>query len=102
MTATGSSKVLYAAELGPLMKPLEALATSAKFEAVPSFQEMLDGDGITKLYPYGKTFEEARNDPIIVLHSSGSTGTPKTDLRNGDGVKRADHFTYIQACPNQS
>lgn len=28
-------------------------------------------------YPYSKTFEEARKDPYVVLHSSGSTGTPK-------------------------
>lgn len=30
-----------------------------------------------KPYPYSKTFEEARKDPYVVLHSSGSTGTPK-------------------------
>ncbi|KGO48654.1 hypothetical protein PEX1_053690 [Penicillium expansum] len=28
-------------------------------------------------YPYTKTFEEARKDPYVVLHSSGSTGTLK-------------------------
>ena len=28
-------------------------------------------------YEYCKTFDEARNDPIITVHSSGSTGDPK-------------------------
>ncbi|KAK8051651.1 hypothetical protein PG993_003036 [Apiospora rasikravindrae] len=28
-------------------------------------------------YPYTKTFEEARNDPCVVLHTTGSTGLPK-------------------------
>ena len=28
-------------------------------------------------FPYTKTFEEARKDPYVVMHSSGSTGTPK-------------------------
>lgn len=74
MNATASSKVLYATELEPLMKPLQAMAPSTEFQAVPPFQEMLDGDGNTTPYPYVKTFEEARNDPIVVLHSSGSTG----------------------------
>lgn len=74
MNATESNKLLYAAELGPLMKPLQTLAPAAEFVAVPAFQEMLDGDGKSTPYPYEKTFEEARNDPIIVLHSSGSTG----------------------------
>ena len=27
--------------------------------------------------PYGKTFEQARWDPFVVLHTSGSTGLPK-------------------------
>ena len=29
------------------------------------------------IYPFNKTFEEARNDPALILHSSGSTGPPK-------------------------
>jgi len=28
-------------------------------------------------YPFTKSFEEAKNDPILVLHTSGSTGLPK-------------------------
>ncbi|KAK8080222.1 hypothetical protein PG997_008040 [Apiospora hydei] len=30
-----------------------------------------------KPYPYTKTFEEARNDPCVILHTTGSTGLPK-------------------------
>ena len=31
----------------------------------------------TEPYEYLKTYEQAKDDPIIVLHSSGSTGDPK-------------------------
>ncbi|KAH8204592.1 hypothetical protein TruAng_001221 [Truncatella angustata] len=35
-------------------------------------------------YPYNKTFEQARKDPYVTLHSSGSTGTPKVlNLKQG-------------------
>jgi hypothetical protein len=27
-----------------------------------------------EFYPFTKSFADARNDPIVVLHSSGSTG----------------------------
>ncbi|KAM0814113.1 putative Carrier domain-containing protein [Seiridium cardinale] len=75
MEQTGSTKLLHAPELGPLIKPMRALAPSIHIEAVPTFEEMLDSNPAH--YPFSKSFEEARNDPIIVLHSSGSTGTPK-------------------------
>ncbi|KAL1893341.1 putative secondary metabolism biosynthetic enzyme [Sporothrix stenoceras] len=29
------------------------------------------------VYPYDKTFDEARQDPFVILHTSGSTGLPK-------------------------
>jgi len=28
-------------------------------------------------YPYTKTFEQARSDPLVVVHTSGTTGAPK-------------------------
>lgn len=72
MKSTGSIKVLHAAELAPLVQPLQALDPSINTHGVPSLQEMLDSK--PEKYPYEKTFDEARNDPIAVLHSSGSTG----------------------------
>ncbi|MCJ1382583.1 hypothetical protein MMC17_005696 [Xylographa soralifera] len=38
--------------------------------------ELFQGD-VAPTYAFTKTFEEARNDPFIVLHTSGSTGLPK-------------------------
>lgn len=34
-------------------------------------------DGPHKIYPYNKTFAEARQEPFAVFHTSGSTGMPK-------------------------
>ena len=39
---------------------------------VPSLDEMLEGNG--QKYPYNETFENAKRNPIVILHSSGSTG----------------------------
>ena len=40
---------------------------------VPGVEELLNGEQVQP-YPYTKTFEEAKTDPAVVLHSSGSTG----------------------------
>ena len=41
-------------------------------------------------YPYTKTFEEAKWDPILVMHSSGSTGPPKLIVMNHGYMSRVD------------
>ncbi|KAK4186651.1 hypothetical protein QBC35DRAFT_412198 [Podospora australis] len=43
---------------------------------VPELTELLDETAVP-IYPYTKTFEEARHDPCLVLHTTGSTGLPK-------------------------
>ena len=39
---------------------------------IPSLDEFLTTE-VTP-YPYNKSFEEARKDPLVALHTSGSTG----------------------------
>lgn len=50
---------------------------------IRTFDEWLAQESVTH-YPYEKSFEEAANDPFIVIHTSGSTGLPKPiTLRHG-------------------
>lgn len=42
---------------------------------IPGNDELLDGP-VVPIYPFEKTFEEARTEPFVTLHTSGSTGTP--------------------------
>ncbi|KAL3492079.1 putative NRPS-like enzyme [Aspergillus germanicus] len=43
---------------------------------IPSLDELLCSQDLPP-YPYNKTFEDARHEPLFVLHTSGSTGIPK-------------------------
>ncbi|PQE06723.1 L-aminoadipate-semialdehyde dehydrogenase protein [Rutstroemia sp. NJR-2017a BBW] len=43
---------------------------------VPELDELLDNAEV-RMYPYNKSFAEARTDPCLVLHTTGSTGLPK-------------------------
>lgn len=49
---------------------------------VDELDEVLDLEEKAPVYPYSKTFEEAKYDPYLVLHSSGTTGNPKPVIIN--------------------
>ena len=49
--------------------------STRQFEA-PEMHELLD-DAQAPLFQYTKTFEQARYDPMCVVHTSGTTGRPK-------------------------
>lgn len=47
-----------------------------KVVPVPDLQDLLHSDDVPP-FPFEKSFEEARGDPCIVLHTSGTTSLPK-------------------------
>lgn len=65
---------------------------------LPTLAAFLSPDGPVEPYPYTKTFEEARADPYVTLHSSGSTGTPKILLLKQGSAASHDAF---QLFPNR-
>jgi hypothetical protein len=48
---------------------------------IPSLQELINYQNVEN-YPFEKTFEEERNNPIFVLHTSGSTGNEPPPFLN--------------------
>ncbi|KAF2262722.1 acetyl-CoA synthetase-like protein [Lojkania enalia] len=48
-------------------------------------------------YPFRKTFEEAKLDPLVVLHTSGTTGLPKPIIYSNDWV--AAYMQSMQVLP---
>ncbi|KAI0483351.1 hypothetical protein GGR56DRAFT_686675 [Xylariaceae sp. FL0804] len=61
--------------VGDISRQLKQHMPSLTTVEVPSFEKFMSSP--SEHYPYEKTFEEARNEPVVVLHSSGSTGLPK-------------------------
>ena len=61
---------------------------------VEGLTEFLRGD-FTERYEYKKTFEEAAQDPFIIVHTSGSTGLPKPITLYHGGVATIDNQHLI-------
>ena len=63
---------------------------------IRTFDQWLAQESVAH-YEYEKSFEEAANDPFIVIHTSGSTGLPKPiTLRHG-GLATSDAHHLMPA-----
>ena len=58
---------------------------------LPDLDFFLDS-GLVERYPYNKTWDQARKDPYVVMHSSGTTGTPKVLVLKQGTVAAHDAF----------
>lgn len=52
------------------------LARPVRHEIIPELDDLLNAHPVEE-YPYLKTFDEAKDDPFLILHTSGTTGAPK-------------------------
>ncbi|KAK7958648.1 thioester reductase domain-containing protein [Apiospora saccharicola] len=66
---------LLASAVSAQVQPILAERPMRAF-TVPELEWFLE-ESLVEPYPYTKTFEEARHDPCVVLHTTGSTGLPK-------------------------
>ncbi|KAG5994521.1 putative NRPS-like protein biosynthetic cluster [Claviceps pusilla] len=57
---------------------------------VPLEEQWLHAE--TSPFPYTKTYQEARFDPLVVLHTSGTTGFPKPIVVRQGGMAIADEY----------
>lgn len=44
---------------------------------LPELDDLLNLDDMAATFPYNKTYEEAKDDPFVIVHTSGTTGPPK-------------------------
>jgi acyl-CoA synthetase (AMP-forming)/AMP-acid ligase II len=66
---------------------------------IPPLDVLLHESDNVPPYPYGKSFEEARHDPVLVLHTSGSTGTPKPLIYTNEFIWRIYQANTLPAPP---
>lgn len=65
------------------------------FHEIPSLADLLDEE--YPHYPYDKTFDKARSEPLVMVHTSGTTGIPKPLIYSHDWL--ASWNEQCQASP---
>ena len=72
LQATDCKKVFLSPEFSHLAKAVSAILPDLTYQAIQEFDHWLNS--YTRHYPFQRTLEQAKWDPVIILHSSGSTG----------------------------
>lgn len=88
MKITKSKLLFFSGNYGSQQEDYEGLLPGTKMIVIPSMEEMTQTQ--TKHYPYTKTWEEAKKDVVIIIHTSGSTGNPKPIFLNNLYLRRVD------------
>ncbi|CAG8971674.1 hypothetical protein HYALB_00003142 [Hymenoscyphus albidus] len=65
--------------------------TGRQLYSIPSFETLLNEE--YPHYPFDKTFESAREEPLVMVHTSGTTGMPKPLIYTHDWVA-----TWVEQC----
>ncbi|OBT53428.1 hypothetical protein VE04_06668 [Pseudogymnoascus sp. 24MN13] len=72
---TKCSMVFYSGNCKEQCVQLKGLVAGLQIVDVPDLDEMINTP--SKPYPYNKTWEEAKDDVVMIVHTSGSTGAPR-------------------------
>ncbi|KAF4638022.1 hypothetical protein G7Y89_g45 [Cudoniella acicularis] len=86
------NKILVPETLPPI---IQTILSRKQLDTVPipNLRDLFAPNPVP-VYPYTKTFAQARFDPFVVLHTSGSTGFPKPVILTHGTM--AQHDTFLQ------
>lgn len=73
LDSTQCHAYLCPASTVPVIEKVHAERPGMQLVVVPGYEEWLNEDMVEN-YPYRKTFEEAKGDTFMIVHTSGTTG----------------------------
>ncbi|KAH8690545.1 putative NRPS-like enzyme [Talaromyces proteolyticus] len=97
MKAVDCQNILTSSVSSPLSQLVETIAKehgSAKVTQIPELASFFDDKH--QVFPYKKSFEEARGDPLVVVHTSGTTGFPRPIIWNHDWAASFAYQRYLE------
>ncbi|KAI0389463.1 hypothetical protein F5Y17DRAFT_462718 [Xylariaceae sp. FL0594] len=103
LSQTGCRALFYGEEVSALTETFRpGQLGDIIIKPVPSLNELLQTPEDVDVYPYTTTFDEARDEICLILHSSGSTGDPKLVSMTHGTFACTDNDRMIPVPPGRS
>lgn len=99
MKTLDCNAMLTSSVVTPLSALVQKIAEehgSCQVLQVPELGTFLDETNIHQPFPYSKTYEEAHDEPVVVLHTSGTTGFPKPIVLTHGWASSFAHQRYLE------
>ena len=90
LQASSCRYIVTAGPTSPLVRTILDSIPMKQLEMM-SMSECLD-PALAPSFPFGKTFDQARSEPFVALHTSGSTGLPKLVVPTHGTLAACDAF----------
>lgn len=75
----------------PVLKDIKA-SRNMRVVDMLNVHHWIDDNDDEEPYPFTKTFEEAKDDPMTIFHTSGTTGLPKPIIHTHKSMAAADAY----------
>jgi len=99
LSDVGTKTLFYTSSISTQAHALQNLVPDLTIHEIPTLNQMLITP--TTPYPYTKTYDEAKNDQIIIVHTSGSTGAPKPIYYTNAWIRRIDSDIFTPPVPGR-
>lgn len=80
LQATSCNKFFFSEERETRTLEIKGLFPSLEVFRVPTLKEILSNEGGQRSYAYTKSYADAENETLCIIHSSGTTGRCMTDI----------------------
>lgn len=93
-------RLFYSSPLEAQARALADAIPGLETVAIPELREMVSRR--TSHSPYTKTWDEAKHDDVLIVHTSGSTGAPKPVYYNHIHLNRPDMDSVVPSVPGRT
>ncbi|KAJ5550638.1 hypothetical protein N7535_001416 [Penicillium sp. DV-2018c] len=95
MEATNCTKFFFSEERQARVLEIQELVPDLKIFLLPSVNTIFSDENGLRHYPYSKSYADAEDDIVCIIHSSGTTGLPKPVYLSNGFMMTFDSMVYL-------